>query len=339
MKKQKLVSKTRTVPARLVESAHMAVQKCRHGTFMYNVNDQFIGRSLDLYGDWCDDESFVLGQVLAPGGVVVDAGANIGTHTVFFAKAVDDQGLVVAFEPQRLVFQNLCKNVALNGLRNVQCVMAAVGDARGRLTFPAIDPGRSFNFGAVKASADGAGETVDVIPIDELDLQRCDLIKVDVEGMEAKAIAGATQTIERCRPVLYLENDTVERSRGVLEAVASVVYKDFWHIAPYYTAKNFFGNEDNVFGHFQSEANVFCVPKEAPMTGLVAVEGLEDDWTKAVGRMSRERDEGARWRRRLPRRVERVFAIAWRWSMGKFAPLVMIRRQAAVRSQPGREAS
>src|SRR5271165_2730364 len=74
-------------PTRLVESTHMAVRKCRHGTMMYNVNDSFIGRSLDLYGEWCDDEVAVLGQILSPGDVVVDVGANIGTHTVFFAKA------------------------------------------------------------------------------------------------------------------------------------------------------------------------------------------------------------------------------------------------------------
>jgi FkbM family methyltransferase len=274
-----------TVPTRLVAVAHMAVKECRHGTMMYNVNDAFIGRSLDLYGEWCDDEVFVLGQVLAPGDVVVDVGANIGTHSVFFAKRVTEKGLVIAFEPQRLVFQTLCGNVAINGLTNVTCFMAAAGEARSRLTFPAIDPRQTFNFGAVSGSTDGDGEVVDVVPIDELGLRRCTLIKVDVEGMEARVIAGAKETIARCRPALFLENDTVERSRELLETVESIGYKAFWQIAGYYNPKNFFGNRNDVFARFQPQANVLCVPRECPFEGLMPVEGLDDDWRKAATRL------------------------------------------------------
>jgi FkbM family methyltransferase len=273
------------LPTRLVESTHMAIKKCRHGTMMYNVNDAFIGRSLDLYGEWCDDEVFVLGQVLSAGDVVVDVGANIGTHTVFFAKKVTETGIVIAFEPQRLVYQTLCGNVALNGLTNVTCLLAAAGGARGQLTFPTVDPRQTFNFGAVRGSSTGTGEVVDVVAIDELGLPRCTLIKVDVEGMEAKVIEGAKQTIARCRPALFLENDTVERSREVLTAVESIGYKAFWQIAGYYNPRNYFQNKNDVFARFQPQANVLCVPKECPFTGLLPVEGLDDDWKKAAGRL------------------------------------------------------
>jgi FkbM family methyltransferase len=277
------------IPDRLVESGHMAVKQCRHGTMMYNVNDAFIGRSLDLYGEWCEDEAFVLGQILNPGDLVVDVGANIGTHTVFFAKRVGDKGVVVAFEPQRLAYQTLCGNVALNGLTNVTCFMTAVGAERGTVTVPTLDPREVQNFGAVKASGDSGpqtgGDLVALVPIDELRLQRCALIKVDVEGMETKVVAGAKDTIARCRPALFLENDTVERSRDVLEAVDAIGYKAFWQIAGYFSPKNFFGNRENVFARFQPQANVLCVPKECPFVGLTAVEGVDDDWKKAVDRI------------------------------------------------------
>lgn len=273
-----------SIPARLFESAHMAVKKCRHGTMMYNVNDAFIGRSLDLYGEWCDDEVFLLDQMLKPGDTVVDVGANIGTHTVFFAGKVTERGMVVAFEPQRLVYQTLCGNVAINGLTNVMCMMAAVGEARGQLTFPALDPREISNFGAVHA-VDGPGEIVDVVPIDELELRSCALIKIDVEGMEAKVVVGARQTIARCRPVLFLENDTVERSRELLEAVFSLDYKAYWQIASFYNRTNFFANPDNVFARFQPEANLVCVPTECGFQGLTPVQGIDDDWKKAVARI------------------------------------------------------
>ncbi len=279
-----MISEPGSIPARLLESSHMAVKKCRHGTMMYNVNDAFIGRSLDLYGEWCDDEVFLLDQMLRPGDTVVDVGANIGTHTVFFAGKVTAQGLVIAFEPQRLVYQTLCGNVALNGLTNVMCMMAAVGDARGQLTFPSLDPRATLNFGAVRA-VEGPGESVDVMPIDDLDLRSCALIKIDVEGMEAKVIAGARQTIARCRPVLFLENDTVERSRELLEAVFALDYQAHWQIASFYNRSNFFANPDNVFARFQPEANLVCVPKECGFQGLTPVLGIDDDWKKAVARI------------------------------------------------------
>lgn len=65
----------------------MAVKRCRHGLFAYNVNDSFIGRSHDLYGEWCEAELAILGQILRPGDTALDVSANIGTHAVFFAQA------------------------------------------------------------------------------------------------------------------------------------------------------------------------------------------------------------------------------------------------------------
>ncbi|TFG83046.1 MAG: FkbM family methyltransferase, partial [Chromatiales bacterium] len=55
-----------------------------------------------------------------------DIGANIGTHTLALARLVGQQGLVFAFEPQRIVFQTLCANMALNSLDNVHCINSAV---------------------------------------------------------------------------------------------------------------------------------------------------------------------------------------------------------------------
>ena len=58
----------------------MAMKHCRHGTFLYNTNDGFIGRALDLYGQWCEGELELLGQVVQPGDVVLDVD-EVSTHT------------------------------------------------------------------------------------------------------------------------------------------------------------------------------------------------------------------------------------------------------------------
>ena len=101
---------------RLLENDWVADKRCRHGLFAYNVNDSFIGRSLDLYGEWCEAELAILGQILRPGDTALDVGANIGTHAVFFANAVGPKGGVHAVEPQRNAHQLLCANQVPHGL-------------------------------------------------------------------------------------------------------------------------------------------------------------------------------------------------------------------------------
>lgn len=271
---------------RLFENGYMALKQCRHGVFLYNVNDRFIGRSLDLYGEWCEAEVEVLGQIVQPGQIVLDVGANIGTHTVFFARHMQGRGLVYAFEPQRLPFQNLCANLALNALSNVRAFQAGVGAASSSIRLPVLDPARSLNFGGFALQDHPSGEAVEVIRIDDLQLPGCSLIKVDVEGMEAAVLAGARETIRRYRPALFVENNSTERSREVIEAVTALDYEAWWHISGYYNPDNHFGNGENVFAEYQPEANMLCFHRSAGVniSGFRKVESAADDWRQALGR-------------------------------------------------------
>ena len=81
------------------ESGFTRLRDCRYGRMLYNVNDVYIGRSLDQYGEYCEGEVELFRQVIREGDVVFDAGANIGAHTVFFARATGPRGIVFAFEP------------------------------------------------------------------------------------------------------------------------------------------------------------------------------------------------------------------------------------------------
>jgi FkbM family methyltransferase len=282
-------------PARLVTNGHMSVKECRHGTMMFNVHDRFIGRALDLYGEWCEAEIRAVAPILEPGCTVIDIGANIGTHTIAFAKMVGAQGRVIAFEPQRIVHQILCGNVALNALTNVVVLNAAAGDVAGHVRIPSIDPTRDYNFGAIALCAPDAekeeGDLVEVVTVDALQLQACRLIKVDVEGMEPKVIEGARETIARCEPALFVENNTVEKSAAVLEAISDVGYKGYWHVSPYFSARNYFGHSENVFAQYQPEANLLCVPKHVSIEGLEPVVGKKDDWRRALQRMQHRKPQ------------------------------------------------
>ena len=92
---------------------------CRHGRLMYLLNDAYIGRSLDVYGEYSEGEIDLFRQLLRPGDVAIDVGANIGALTVGMARLVQPGGAIVAFEPQRTIFDILCNNLRLNSLANV----------------------------------------------------------------------------------------------------------------------------------------------------------------------------------------------------------------------------
>ncbi len=112
------------------------LKTCRHGTMLFNFNDIYIGRSLDLYGEWTEGEVELFQQLIYPGNHVVEAGANVGAHTLFLANAVGPTGHVLAVEPQRLVFQTLCANLALNDIPNVDARQLALGSRQGTTMVP-----------------------------------------------------------------------------------------------------------------------------------------------------------------------------------------------------------
>src|SRR5579864_1367079 len=90
----------------------------RYGRMWALRGDRYITACLATYGEYCEAEADVFRQLLKPGMTVVEAGANIGAHTLMLAKACAP-GRLIAFEPQQRVFQLLCANLAANGVDNV----------------------------------------------------------------------------------------------------------------------------------------------------------------------------------------------------------------------------
>lgn len=240
--------------------------RTRHGLFLANPNDFYIGRALIEYGEFSEKEWELLAQLLAPGAHVVEIGANVGAHTVSIAKAVGPSGYVAAIEPQPVVFQNLCANLALNGLMNVQAINAGCASAASELTFPRIDYQKPGNFGAVSLDAlpedPGTPLRVPIRPLDALiDPPALHLIKIDVEGGETDAVQGAEGLIAKHRPILYVENDRVDKSSALIEQIQALDYQAWWHMPFYFNPENYAGKGENIYGATVS-VNMFCAPAE-----------------------------------------------------------------------------
>jgi FkbM family methyltransferase len=268
----------------LGECGYNRLARTRHGPLTYLRHDVYVGKSLAELGEFSEQEVELFRQVLRPGTTVVEAGSYIGAHTVPLARLVGESGLVHAIEPQRLAFQTLCGNVALSSLSNVRCHHAAASDKIGWVTVPKLDYNQPGNFAGMSLLGDHHdGERVPMITIDSLPLSRCDLIKIDAEGMELQAVRGAEAIIRKFRPVLYVENKREDLSAALIEALLGLGYKLFWHIPRYYNPTNYYANSENPFGNLAS-LNMLGVSafQSMDIRGLKPVTGPHSTWREAV---------------------------------------------------------
>lgn len=256
-----------------------AIKDCRHGKMLYLRRDLYVGRSLDIYGEFSELEAKIFEQMVGPNHVVIEVGANIGAHTVHLAKLVGPQGSVIAFEPQRVIFQMLCANVAMNELFNVQTFHAAAGQHMGILKLPPLDYAAEENFGGVSLNSEAMGEDVTVMALDVLPLSSLHLIKIDAEGMESAVLEGARRLIAKHRPFLYVENDRKDKSADLIRLIEALGYRMWWHLPRLFNPDNFFQYPDNIFGGTVS-ANLLCLPMEVTlvMEGFQEVSGPDDWW-------------------------------------------------------------
>jgi FkbM family methyltransferase len=153
------------------------------------------------------------------GVVAVDCGANIGVHTIEWAKFMHGWGEVVAFEAQERIFYALAGNITLNNCFNARALWAAIGSENGVIRVPRLDYFTPSSFGSLEvretSNPENIGQKVDysdagtqltsMVTIDGFNFPRLDFLKIDIEGMEMEALKGAEKTIARTHPQILVE--------------------------------------------------------------------------------------------------------------------------------------
>lgn len=216
---------------------------CRYGRMMVLKNDRYMGRALKKYGEYSESEVDLWRQIIQPDWVVVDAGANIGAHTVALARLVP-QGCVLAFEPLRFMYHMLCGNLALNALTNARAMNMAVGSTKGQILCPMLDYTIDGNYGGLALGGFQQGIPTPLVPLDAV-CQAAHFIKADVEGMEGDVLCGAQRLIHEFKPVLYLENNPSPAMPQLIDQVHALGYACYWHYAPHFNPGNYRGDPEN----------------------------------------------------------------------------------------------
>jgi FkbM family methyltransferase len=171
--------------------------------------------SIYLLGGFERGTAAALRTLVQPGSVVCDIGANVGAHTLGLARSVGPAGCVVAVEPSDEAFAKLTRNVSINPefegrVRLRQLLLAASAEA---VAPPALYASWPLHpTGPVHPKHGGRLVTTTGASVDTLDhlmaregLGRLDLIKLDVDGFEARVLEGGLGTLSRCQPVIVME--------------------------------------------------------------------------------------------------------------------------------------
>lgn len=211
------------------------MRRCRHGVMLFNPMDWYIGRGLEVYGEWGERKVDIWRRIVKPGHVAIDVGAHVGALTLPLSALVGREGRVVAIEPFYPSFATLAANVGLNSLQNVELRQAVLADRAGRvflsrssLAFSVHD---FFNFGSMNFNTlrvynatddverpSSAWDEYQVMPLDQMSLARLDFVKIDAEQMELSVLVGAQRMIKKFKPVLFIEyRSPWEKETSVLD--------------------------------------------------------------------------------------------------------------------------
>ncbi|HEV8095574.1 MAG TPA: FkbM family methyltransferase [Burkholderiales bacterium] len=175
-------------------------------------------------------------KLIRPGACILDIGANIGAHTLQFAKLVGDRGRVVAYEPTAYAFDKLQANLRLNPMlaqrvTAIQAMLVASADqtlAGGVVSSWPLDArardGR-HSLGAVRDTTGAVALTLDE-SLRRIGISAVDFIKIDVDGNELDVLRGGDSLMRGQRPTLFLELAPYEyRNPGDFEAFLEILWR------------------------------------------------------------------------------------------------------------------
>ncbi len=164
--------------------------------------------------------------------VVIDIGANIGSHSLLFA-SLANKGIVYSIEPSRITFENLLRNIKYKD--NIVPLSVAVSNTNEILNFYECDNDVMSGLKNTDRSGITYVNKVPAVRMDDLakllNLQKLDFVKIDVEGLETEVIEGFIDTLAKFKPIVFCEiysgTNSNPDSNKTINLISSIGYDIF----------------------------------------------------------------------------------------------------------------
>jgi tetratricopeptide (TPR) repeat protein len=231
-------------PSRWVKKGLTSVAETRTGIIQYWPDQDPVGRSIERYGEYLQAQLDAVARWIEPGATIVEVGADVGFHALFFASAIGPMGHLLVYEDDLLRRQVLQQNLRANRAGNVTVM-------KRRLGRPAT-------------SARGNGETLpttDVETIDDLRLEALQWLKVNHATVTTDVLDGAADTLWRLRPRLWLAACDADGLHALAAKTKDFGYRCFGAETPLFNPSNFNRRPADVFAGRTAFA-LFAIPEE-----------------------------------------------------------------------------
>lgn len=223
-----------------------SVAETNAGLLRYMPDADRSARSLERLGEWLQPQIDFLGRFVRPGMTLVEAGAGIGAHAILLARAIGYDGLMLLYEERRPIRHLLADNLSLHRLPHASVMSRSLG----------------------RGIPEGAEEPRDTL--DDLQLTRLDGLKLNEAVNAIEVVAGADQTLWRCRPWVMVTDPDTATVPALREALLERSYRIWRSDVPLFRPGNFNRREIDEFGGATART-FFALPEEvdpgAPVVG------------------------------------------------------------------------
>ena len=190
--------------------------------------------------------------LVKPGDTVLECGSHHGFTTLLLSSWVGEQGKVFAFEPSETSFNILKKNIEINHRKNIEPRMAAIGKEKGTI--------KISDSSCATVTGEEIGYPVEMLPLDEFQHLKPDVIKIDVEGYEGDVLKGASKILSS-KPKLAIELHTelLSRYQTSVSEIFSLIDAEQYNVWIQWRS-----NEKAVLYNgetIEKRVHLFCIPK------------------------------------------------------------------------------
>ncbi len=216
-----------------------AVAETRVGILQYLPDEPIVGDAIGWYGEHLQRQLDLLARIVRPGSTVMEVGAGVGAHAVLLGRLLGEAGHLFVYESRPVQQRILRQNLAANGVSNVTVMRRTLGS---------------------RGEEEGIARGTATETLDELQLERLDWLKV-ASGDALDVLAGASETLWRLRPLLFLAAADEQALREMAERAREFSYRCWRMETALFNPQNFNRRETDIFAGDKALA-MLAIPEE-----------------------------------------------------------------------------
>jgi FkbM family methyltransferase len=224
-----------------------AVAETRVGILQYLPDEPVVGDAIGWYGEHLQPQLDLLARIVRPGATMMEVGAGVGAHAVFLGTLLGEAGHLFLYESRPVLQRILRQNLAANRVSNATVMRRALGSQ-----------GEGEGTAGVAGSAAAIPTTE---TLDELQLERLDWLKINESVAALDVLAGASETLWRLRPRLFLAAADEATLRELAQRTREFSYRCWRMETALFNPQNFNRRETDIFNGATALA-LLAIPEE-----------------------------------------------------------------------------